>query len=110
MSSVAFRHPDGHIDGTDSIPSVNHREERAMATKRTTSTKKPKPEAGVIDIELTPEQRELIKQQSKGKLDISTLRLRPELNLRLQELTTVLGAGARIRQSVLNGAGGLWWA
>lgn len=81
-----------------------------MAKKRTTSTKKPKPEAGVIDIELTPEQREQIKRQSKGKLDISTLRLRPDLNLRLQELATVLGGGARIRQEILNGAGGLWWA
>jgi hypothetical protein len=81
-----------------------------MATKRTTSTKKPKPEAGVIDIELTPEQRAQIKRQSKGKLDISTLRLRPDLNLRLQELTTVLGGGAKVQQGVLNGAGGLWWA
>ena len=81
-----------------------------MATKRTTSTKKPKPEAGVIDIELTPEQREQIKRQSKGKLDISTLRLRPDLNLRLQELGAVIGGGERIRQGVLNGAGGLWWA
>ena len=81
-----------------------------MATKRATSTKKPKPEAGVIDIELTPEQRELIKRQSNGKVDITTLRLRPDLNLRLQELTTVLGAGARVSQGVLNGAGGLWWA
>ena len=84
-----------------------------MATKRTTSTKKPKPEAGVIDIELTPEQRDLIKRQSKGKLDISTLRLRPDLNLRLQELTTLLGGEAfrlRVQQGVLNGAGGLWWA
>jgi hypothetical protein len=81
-----------------------------MATKRTTSTKKLKPEAGVIDIELTPEQREHIKRQSKGKLDISTLRLRPDLNLRLQELTTLLGGKAKIQQGVLNGAGGLWWA
>jgi len=81
-----------------------------MAAKRATSTKKPKPEAGVIDIELTPEQREQIKRQSKGKLDIATLRLRPDLNLRLQELGTVLGDAARIRQSVLNGAGGLYWA
>ena len=76
------------------------------------ATKKPKPEPGVIDIELTPEQREQIKRQSKGKLDITTLRLRPDLNLRLQELTTVLGGQARSRlsQGVLNGAGGLWWA
>jgi hypothetical protein len=81
-----------------------------MATKRTTATKKPKPEAGVIDIELTPEQREHIKRQSKGKVDISMLRLRPDLNLRLQELTTVLGGGERVSQGVLNGAGGLWWA
>ena len=81
-----------------------------MATKRTTSTKKPKPEAGVIDIELTPEQREQIKRQSKGKLDLTTLRLRPGLNLRLQELTTVLGAGERIRQTVANGSDGTWWA
>lgn len=85
-----------------------------MAAKKAAATKKPKAEAGVIDIELTPEQRDLIKKQSKGKLDISTLRLRPELNLRLQELTTVLGGGAearaRVAQGVLNGAGGLWWA
>ena len=85
-----------------------------MATKRATSTKKPAPEAGVIDIELTPEQQELIKKQSKGKLDITTLRLRPDLNLRLQELATVLGGGEaarlRVQQGVLNGAGGLWWA
>jgi hypothetical protein len=64
----------------------------------------------VIDIQLTPEQREQIKKQSKGKIDIATLRLRPELNLRLQELSTSLGGGARVAQSVLNGAGGLWWA
>jgi hypothetical protein len=81
-----------------------------MARKRMTSTRKPKPEAGVIDIALTPEQREHIKRQSKGKLDISTLRMRPDLNLRLRELTTVLGGGARIRQEILNGAGGVWWA
>lgn len=81
-----------------------------MPAKRMPSVKKPKPEPGVIDIELTPEQRELIKRQSKGKLDISTLRLRPDLNLRLQELGTTLGGGARFAQSVLNGAGGLWWA
>jgi hypothetical protein len=81
-----------------------------MATKRTTSTRKPKPEAGVIDIELTPEQRADIKRQSKGKLNISTLRLRPDLNLRLHELRAVFGRGARIRQEILNGAGGLWWA
>lgn len=83
-----------------------------MAAKRTTATKKPKAEAGVIDIELTDEQRELIKKQSKGKLDISTLRLRPELNLRLQDLTAVIGGAdrARFAQGVLNGAGGLWWA
>ena len=81
-----------------------------MAKKRRASTRKPKPQAGVIDIELTPEQREHIKRQSKGKLDISTLRLRPDLNLRLHALTNVLGGGARIRQAVLNGAGGLWWA
>lgn len=81
-----------------------------MATSRSTAPKKPKPEPGVIDIELTPEQRESIKRQSKGKVDISTLRLRPDLNLRLQELTTVLGAGTRVKQTVLNGAGGLWWA
>ena len=80
-----------------------------MATKRATS-KKPKPEACVIDVELTPEQREQIKRQSKGKLDISTLRLRPELNLRLQELTTVINARPNLRQGVLNGAGGLYWA
>jgi len=80
-----------------------------MATKRTTSTKKPKPEAGVIDIELTPEQREHIKRQSKGKLDISTLRLRPALNLRMQELAAVVGDGARVRQTILNGAGGQYW-
>jgi hypothetical protein len=64
----------------------------------------------VIDIQLTPEQTEQIKRQSKGKLDVTTLRLRPELNLRLQELSTTIGAGARIKQSVLNGAGGQWWA
>ena len=80
-----------------------------MATKKAAS-KKPKPEAGVIDIELTPEQRAQIKRQSKGKVDISTLRLRPDLNLRLQELGIVIGGGERIRQGVLNGAGGLWWA
>ncbi len=81
-----------------------------MGAKRATSAKKPKPEAGVIDIELTPEQREQIKRQSKGKVDISTLRLRPELNLRLSELTTVLGSGARVNQSVANGSDGTWWA
>jgi hypothetical protein len=83
-----------------------------MATKRAASKapKPPKPEPGVIDIQLTPEQTEQIKRQSKGKLDITTLRLRPELNLRLQDLSTTLGAGARIKQSVLNGAGGQWWA
>ena len=74
------------------------------------ATKKPKPEAGVIDIELTAEQREYIKKQSKGKLDLTTLRLRPDLNLRLQELGVAIGGGERIRQGVLNGAGGLWWA
>lgn len=80
-----------------------------MATKRATSAKKPKPKAGVIDIELTPEQREQIKRQSKGKVDVSTLRLRPELNLRLNELTTVLGVGTRISQAVANGSDGTWW-
>ena len=79
-----------------------------MATKKAAS-KKPKPEAGVIDIELTAEQREYIKKQSKGKLDLTTLRLRPDLNLRLHELTTVLGVGRRIRQSVANGSDGTWW-
>ena len=80
-----------------------------MATKKA-AYKAPKAEPGVIDIQLTPEQREQIKKQSKGKIDIATLRLRPELNLRLQELSTSLGGGARVAQSVLNGAGGLWWA
>jgi len=80
-----------------------------MATKKAPS-KAMKQEPGVIDIELTPEQREKIKRASKGTLDITTLRLRPDLNLRLQELTTVLGAGERIRQLVLNGQGGLYWA
>lgn len=81
-----------------------------MAAKKKPSTKKPKPEKGVIDIELTPEQRELIQRQSNGTLDLTTLRLRPDLNLRLQELTTVLGASAIIRQSVANGSDGTWWA
>lgn len=80
-----------------------------MAAKRGTSAKKPKPKAGVVDIELTPEQREQIKRQTKGKVDISTLRLRPELNLRLNELTTVLGVGSRISQVVANGSDGTWW-
>jgi hypothetical protein len=78
-----------------------------MAAKK---TKAPKPEPGVIDIQLTDEQREQIKRASKGKLDLTTLRLRPDLNLRLQELGTVIGAGAKVSQGVLNGAGGLWWA
>jgi len=78
-------------------------------------SKAPKAEAGVIDIQLTPEQSAQIKKETKGKVDITTLRLRPELNLRLQDLTAVLGGGgadarARFAQSVLNGAGGLWWA
>jgi hypothetical protein len=83
-----------------------------MATKSKASkaSRAPKAEPGVIDIQLTPEQIEQIRRQSKGELDLTTLRLRPELNLRLQELNTVLGAGARIRQTVANGAGGLWWA
>ncbi|PYQ30348.1 MAG: hypothetical protein DMF56_05910 [Acidobacteria bacterium] len=83
-----------------------------MATKRAAS-KAPKAEPGVIDIQLTPEQAAQIKRETKGKVDITALRLRPDLNLRLQELTTVLGgadARARFAQSVLNGAGGLWWA
>ena len=80
-----------------------------MAAKRGTSAKKPKPKAGVVDIELTPEQREQIKRQTKGKVDISTLRMRPELNLRLNELTTVLGVGGRISQPVANGSDGTWW-
>lgn len=81
------------------------------AKKKATSTKKAKlkAEKGVIDIELTPEQQELIKRQTNGAVDITTLRLRPDLNLRLQELTTVLGAGDRIPQSVANGSGGTWW-
>lgn len=80
-----------------------------MAAKKT-SSKAPKKEAGVIDIALTPEQQEQIKRESKGKVDISTIRLRPDLNLRLQELSTALGGGLRVRQTVLNGQGGLWWA
>lgn len=85
-----------------------------MATKKASSkasSKAPKKEAGVIDIQLTPEQREQIKRESKGQLDLSTLRLRPDLNLRLQELGTAIGGDrARVAQGVLNGAGGLWWA
>jgi hypothetical protein len=81
-----------------------------MATKKKAATKKPKAEKGVIDLELTPEQRELIQRQSNGALDLTTLRLRPDLNLRLAELTTVLGASAIIRQSVANGSDGTWWA
>jgi len=79
-----------------------------MATRKAAS-KAAKPEPGVIDIELTPEQREQIKRETKGKLDLSTLRLRPDLNLRLQELTTVLSR-SRVQQGVLNGEGGLYWA
>src|SRR5262249_12309765 len=85
---VAFRHTGAHIE----------RRRRAMATK----------EPGVIDIELTPEQRAQTKRETNGKLDLSTLRLRPDLNLRLQELTNVVGL--RTSQGVLNGAGGLYWA
>jgi hypothetical protein len=77
-----------------------------MATKKASS--KATKETGVIDIELTPEQRAQIKRESKGKLDISTLRLRPDLNLRLNELTNVVRL--RTAQGVLNGAGGLYWA
>lgn len=81
-----------------------------MATKK--ASKPPKAEAGVIDIQLTPEQSDQIKRQSGGKLDIATLRLRPELNLRLQELSTTLsarvGAGLRIRQTIANGGGSYW--
>jgi len=82
---------------------------KGTATKKA-AAKAPKAEPGVIDIQLTPEQTAQLEQQSGGKLsDITTLRLRPELNLRLQELSTALGAGERIRQSVANGGGGLWW-
>ena len=78
-----------------------------MATKKAKS-KAAKAEPGVINIELTPEQRAQIKRESGGKLDVSTLRLRPDLNLRLNELTNVVSL--RSAQGVLNGAGGLYWA
>jgi hypothetical protein len=78
-----------------------------MATKKA-SSKAAKADAGVIDIQLTAEQRAQIKRESGGKLDISTLRLRPDLNLRLNELTNVVAL--RSSQGVLNGAGGLYWA
>src|SRR3954469_328558 len=79
----------------------------SMATK-TAAPKAPKREPGVIDIQLTAEQREQLKRQSKGTLDISALRLRPELNLRLYELSVVLGAGLKIRQGIANGGGSYW--
>ncbi|HYC92359.1 MAG TPA: hypothetical protein VEO54_24330 [Thermoanaerobaculia bacterium] len=81
-----------------------------MGAKKKPATKKPKAEKGVIDIELTPEQQELIQRQSNGALNLTTLRLRPDLNLRLQELTTVLGASSITKQSVANGSDGTWWA
>lgn len=80
-----------------------------MATKKT-SSKALKAEPGVIDIELTPEQQEQIKRASKGKLDLTTIRLRPDLNLRLRELGNTIGDARLVAQGVLNGAGGLYWA
>ena len=78
-----------------------------MATKSGAS-KAPKPEPGVIDIKLTPEQSELIKRQSKGKIDVAMFRLRPELNLRLQDLTRVIDAKLKPAQSIANGGGTYW--
>jgi len=78
-----------------------------MATKRSKS-KVAEQEPGVITIELTPEQQEQIRRQSKGNLKIGTLKLRPGLNLRLQELTTTLGAGLKIRQTIANGPDTYW--
>lgn len=78
-----------------------------MATKRTVS-RTPKSESGVIDIELTPEQREQIKRRSKGGLHIAVLRLRPELNLRLRELTGALGVDPKLLQGIANSGGQYW--
>jgi hypothetical protein len=78
-----------------------------MATKSTASGA-PKSEPGVIDIRLTSEQCEQIKRQSKGKIDVTFFRLRPEMNLRLQDLTRVIDAKLRPAQSIANG-GGVYW-
>lgn len=78
-----------------------------MATK-SAAPKAPKSQPGIIDIKLTPEQSELIKRQSNGKLDIATFRLRPELNLRLQELTRVIDSKVKPAQSIANGGGSYW--
>jgi hypothetical protein len=78
-----------------------------MATKRSTS-KPAEQEPDVITVELTPEQQALIQRQSKGKVKISTLKLRPDLNLRLQELTIALGVGMKIKQKVAMGP--TYWA
>ena len=78
-----------------------------MATNSTAS-KAPKSEPGVIDIKLTSEQCELIKRQSKGKIDVTMFRLRPELNLRLQDLTRVIDSKLNTAQSIANGGGSYW--
>ena len=81
-----------------------------MAAKKSASKKKPKAEKGVIDIELTAEQQESIRRQSNGAMAISTIRLRPDLNLRLAELTNVIRSSADVKQTVANGSDGTWWA
>ena len=78
-----------------------------MAAKRSTS-KAAAQEPGVITVELTPEQQAQIQLQSKGKVKITTLKLRPDLNLRLEELTEALGVGKKIKQKVAMGP--TYWA
>jgi hypothetical protein len=48
-------------------------------------------EGPVVTIELTPEQQQLLAQQTNGKIDASSLKLRPNLDLRtfLSEVTDI---------------------
>ena len=81
-----------------------------MAAKKSAAKKRAKREKGVVDIELTAEQQESIRDQTGGALDISTIRLRPDLNLRLAELANDIRSSADTKQNVANGSDGTWWA